>query len=698
MKSKGIAATVFTLGILLAQPSFADISLSHLYSPRITGSLSDESIYFIMTDRFENGDDGNDNGGNSVGRYATGFVPDEIGWWHGGDFKGITKRISYIKEMGFTSIWITPPVKQIVFQGNSSSYHGYWGLDFLRVDPHLGTELDFKEMVQAAHKAGLKVIVDVVANHTADVISYPNNATEYLESYSYPYRTSTSKIFDPSKFAGKKNFPKLSSAKSFAYKPIVPADNAKIKNPRWLNDLTNYHNRGDSDFTGESVTQGDFFGLDDIFTEKPEVVRGWIDVWSYWIEEFDIDGFRIDTFKHINPEFWNVVIPKVQDVARKKGKTDFIIFGEVADADAFSLASYVRSKQTPSVLDFAFQKQVANFARFGGSGQQLVSLFNSDDLYTTATSNAYQLATFLGNHDMGRIGMQLSKAVATDQPQQLLERAKLSNALLFLLRGSPVLYYGDEVGMTGSGGDKEARQDMFPTQVLEWKSETRIGASPIENRSSFDETNELRLQIAALQQIIRDNPALRNGIQQTQFAQQGLFAVTRYAGDKEYFIAFNGSDQDKSVPISATLQNTRWNNLSGKCALTSESAIEIKARSYCVLQSQIPYVSYENPRIKINPVSETPTTGNLLQLSAQVSGKDYVEVSFQVRTPGGTWKLAGTSDHRTFGDNSTKDGLHRVFVEPLNYKSGTKLQVIAVAKGSGGKISQSNIVKFTAKY
>ena len=697
MKFRAAGITSLVMGIILATPTVANVSTSALFAPTVRGAQSDESVYFVMTDRFENGDSSNDFGGATEGRYASGYVPDEIGWWHGGDFKGITKRINYIKDMGFTSIWITPPVKQVIFQGSSASNHGYGGLDFLTVDPHLGTEADFKEMVKAAHNAGLKVIVDVVANHTADVIYYPNYASEYLESYAFPYKSSLGKVFDSKKLAGKTSFPKLSASKSFPYTPQVASINSKIKNPAWLNDLTNYHNRGSNDFTGESITDGDFFGLDDIFTEKPEVVKGWTDVWSYWIKNFDIDGLRIDTFKHVNPEFWQAVIPKVLSVAKQQGKSDFPIFGEVADSDALALSSYVRTKQTPSVLDFAFQKNITNFARFGGSTQQIVALFNADDLYTTPTTNAYQLATFISNHDSGRIGMQLSKAVAVDQPGQLLDRAKLSNALLLLLRGGPVLYYGDEVGMIGATGDKESRQDMFPTLVADWKKERRIGSAPIGDRSSFDQPHELRTQITKLQQIIKENPGLRNGVQQTRYAQQGLFAVTRYAANQEYIVAYNGTDEIKSMTVQTSTKNSTWKILDGECKVNSELLISLSARSYCLIKADNKYSSADAPKIQLKAISETAITGDLLQLAARVPGDDYVEVAFSVRLHGGAWKLVGTSDRRTFKDSGTEGGLHRVFIDSQLYKSGSKIEVIAIAKGASGKIAQSKIVKHTIK-
>jgi alpha-amylase len=301
-------------------------------------------------------------------------------------------------------------------------------------------------------------------------------------------------------------------------------------------------------------------------------------------------------------------------------------------------------------------------------------------LYTTPTTNAYQLATFISNHDSGRIGMQLSKAVAVDQPGQLLDRAKLSNALLLLLRGGPVLYYGDEVGMTGATGDKESRQDMFPTLVSDWKKELRIGSAPIGDRSSFDQPHELRTQITKLQQIIKENPGLRNGVQQTRYAQQGLFAVTRYAANQEYIVAYNGTDEIKSMTVQTSTKNSTWKILDGECQVNSDLLISLSARDYCLIKADKKYSSTDAPKVQLKAISETAITGDLLQLAA-----------------GGAWKLVGTSDRRTFKDSGTEGGLHRVFIDSQLYKPGSKIEVIAVAKGASGKITQSKIVKHTIK-
>ena len=284
---KLVALAVVALSFLTYSSAAED--LTALARPTIRGGAADSQIYFVMTDRFANGDVSNDEAGLTGFPAVTGYDPSDIGYFHGGDFKGLTSKLDYIQGLGFNSIWITPPVKQRYVQGDSAAYHGYWGLDFTTIDPHLGTEEDFKNFVSEAHKRDMKVIVDIVINHTGDVIKYKGDVYSYSEISEYPYKDCSGKKFDLNKFIGKANFPKLCAAKSFPVPPVVSDKNKNIKAPAFLNDITNYHNRGDSTFSGESSTFGDFFGLDDVFTEKPVVIAGWTKVWQDWITKFDID-------------------------------------------------------------------------------------------------------------------------------------------------------------------------------------------------------------------------------------------------------------------------------------------------------------------------------------------------------------------------------------------------------------------------
>ena len=193
------------------------------------GDLASDSIYFVMTDRFENGKSQNDEAYVGGGIFKSGFDPSSISYWHGGDFVGLTSRLPYIKNLGFTSIWITPPVVNAAIQGDSGGYHGYWGIDFTTIDPHLGTEAEFKNFVTKAHELGMKVIVDIVVNHTADIISSAVGMYTYRDTTDFPYKTSSGKTFDVTKFAGKSNFPQLNPKVSFPYPPLVSTYNKNNK-------------------------------------------------------------------------------------------------------------------------------------------------------------------------------------------------------------------------------------------------------------------------------------------------------------------------------------------------------------------------------------------------------------------------------------------------------------------------------------
>lgn len=696
---KLVAATIAVLS-LLNYSAVAD-DLTSLARPTIRSGASNSQIYFVMTDRFANADTSNDEAGLTGFSAITGYDPTDIGFFHGGDFKGLTSKLDYLKGLGFNSIWITPPVKQRYVQGDSAAYHGYWGLDFTTIDPHLGTEEDFKNFVSEAHSRGIKVIVDIVINHTADVIKYKGDVYSYSDISQYPYKDCNKKKIDINKFIGKSNFPKLCAATSFPVPPIVSEKNKNIKAPAFLNDITNYHNRGDSTFSGESSTFGDFFGLDDVFTEKPAVVAGWTKVWQDWITKFDIDGYRIDTAKHVNPEFWQAFLPAVLKTAAAAGKSYFPIYGEVWDTDPNYLAKFVTDYKFPGVLDFAFQAAASKYATYGNGERDLLDLFNQDDLYTTATTSAYGLTTFLDNHDMGRIGMFL-QGNTDATPAQLLERANFANALLILLRGGPATYYGDEKGMTGTGGDKAARQDMFPTQVIDWQNEVRIGGSPIGTKSAFDVINPIENNLSELQKLAEKYPALRSGTQQLRYANNGSFAVSRYANKQEFLVAFNGRDIDSKLALSVSTSDSKWSVISGKANEISTSgqsvSLTLPARSWVVLKADSEFAPTSKLAITLNkPVKDIRTSEQYVALTAAIPGSDFNEVTFAVREKGKSWSIVGTSDRRILGVTGFKDGLYRVYLHQDKYKKGTTLEVVAVAVNVNGEKLASSIQSYLNK-
>ena len=208
----------------------------------------------------------------------------------------------------------------------SAGYHGYWITDFTQIDPHLGTNAEMKTLIDKAHAKGMKVFFDIITNHTADVIDYANPNAGGSDPYTYISKAQTP--VQDGRRAPRSTIATTSTSRSrpwtpttsFPYQPVfdAPAD-ATVKVPSWLNDRTLYHNRGNSTYSGENSTYGDFAGLDDLFTENPKVVSGMEDIYNAWVD-LGIDGFRIDTVKHVNLEFWQQFSPAVLAHARAAGQ------------------------------------------------------------------------------------------------------------------------------------------------------------------------------------------------------------------------------------------------------------------------------------------------------------------------------------------------------------------------------------------
>lgn len=545
-----------------------------------------EVIYFVLPDRFENGDLSNDRGGLEGDRLKTGFDPADKGFYHGGDLKGLTSKLEYIQGLGASAIWVGPIFRNKPVQGakgeESAGYHGYWITDFTTVDPHFGTDADFKALVDAAHARGMKVYMDIIANHTADVIQYAEDAAQgfpYRAKAQYPFSTRGGTGGRPinSGFAGDDNSAPENWAKltepSFAYTPLVPKAERRVKVPAWLNDPIYYHNRGNTDWKGESAQYGDFVGLDDLATENPRVVAGMIDIYGAWIDRFGIDGFRIDTARHVNPAFWRAFVPAMIARAKARGIHNFHVFGEIAtdDYDPALLASWTRNAGLPAVLDFGFMKGAITALSGKEGTQQLARMVEDDVLYQGGKAAALQLPTFLGNHDAGRIAMFIRKAMPGISAEELLARDKLAHALLLTLRGVPTIYSGDEQGFVGAGNDQLARQDMFPSKVAAYNSEPLVGTTATTAEANFDTSHSLYRFISDLAHLRRSTPALTSGSTQLRASseQPGLFAVSRFDPETggEVLLAFNTSTLSLATQVAVSPASNSFVTLAGaNCA------------------------------------------------------------------------------------------------------------------------------------
>ncbi|GAA0754923.1 glycosidase [Erythromicrobium ramosum] len=573
--------------------------------------LEDEIIYFVLPDRFENGDTSNDRGGIKGGVFDHGFDPTHKGFYHGGDLKGLTAKLDYIQGMGVTAIWFAPVFKNKPVQGKpgeeSSGYHGYWVTNFTSVDPHFGTNAEFKAFVDEAHARGMKVYMDIIINHTADVIDYAEgtaNGYAYRSKGDYPYGRKGGPNGAPINqgFAGDENADPANWAKltdpAFAYTPVVPEAEKTVKVPAWLNDVTLYHNRGNSHWVGESSVYGDFSGLDDLATENPRVVQGMIAIFGQWIDDYGIDGYRIDTAKHVNPEFWQAFVPPILERAKAKGIDHFHIFGEIAyeEPTATLAAQVMAESQLPYALDMGFAKAVQLVAS-GKAGPRLMAEFlQQDAIYPGGAKTALGLPTFLGNHDFGRFSMFVRDMSGSDDAETLLARVKLGHAMMFLLRGVPTVYYGDEQGFISDGNDQLAREDMFPSKVAVYNDNRLIGTTATTEQSNFDTAHPLYRLIADLSAARTASPALRRGLSEVRaFAETapGLLAVERHDPEtgQRVLAVFNTSASALSHNVEVSYRASGVALLVGNCptTLTAPGTVRITLPAFgfaaCILET-----------------------------------------------------------------------------------------------------------------
>lgn len=602
-------------------PSVATFNTNHITRPP-----EEDIVYFMLPDRFENGDTSNDTGGFPGGKYDHGFDPTHKGFYNGGDLTGLTARLDYIKGMGATAIWLGPIYKNKPVQGGpgqeSSGYHGYWITDFTSVDPHLGTNAELKTFVEQAHARGMKVYLDIITNHTADVISYREchdesytgsdkvtDGCKYRSVADYPYTTRGGVTGAPINdgFMGDEdhhqtveNFAKLTNP-DYAYTPYVPEGEENSKTPAWLNDLQYYHNRGETTFEGENSLYGDFAGLDDLFTEHPVVVEGMIDIFKGWITDYKMDGFRIDTTRHVNPNFWKQFLPAMKEHAAKEGIPNFYMFGEVYDPDPGALARFTRVDGFDQVLDFGFQQAVFDVVSGKEGTDRFDRFLAADALYGEATKMGRTQPTFLGNHDMGRFSGMVKLENPTMGQDELLARTKLAHGLMMFMRGVPVIYSGDEQGFVSDGNDQEARETLFPSQVAIYNDNDLIGTDATTADSNFDTDHPLYRYIAQTAAIRHAHPAFAHGEMISRLTEKrsddnttaGAFAFSRFdpMTGHEYLVVANTSAVGRTVNITIDAGSSDMTALLGACGpmnTTGNVTVTVPAFGLSICRSSTP--------------------------------------------------------------------------------------------------------------
>ena len=342
--------------------------------------------------------------------------------------------------------------------------------------------------------------------------------------------------------------------------------------------------------------------------------------------------------------------------------------------------NYVRKNKIQTVLDFPFQRVSTEFASGYSDAYALENLFNYDDLYTSPSSTASNLVTFLGNHDMGRVG-KIIESKRINPENELLPRTLLGHSLLYLTRGIPSVYYGDEVGMTGTGtgSDQLARQDMFSTKVNIWKTEKRIGSAPIGLGNAFDVTDKhpIANHLKSLAKLRATNPGLANSSMQIRYAKDYLFAISKKdeAENREYVVAFNNSDKAIKATISTATSKGGWKLLMGKTtvkAAAEKITINVPALSVVVLKAN---QKIDLTAVKVGKISsELDFLSGYYETKANVTTKDMAKVSFYIRTSADQpWSSLGTDTNAPYS----------VFLDPTGFEDKT-VEIKAIAINSKG--------------
>jgi neopullulanase len=455
---------------------------------RFQGFSPADVMYLIMIDRFADGDPSN-NGGI--------YDRKNKFYYHGGDLQGVIDRLPYLKELGVTAIWLTPwydnydRLNQIELKEDkpSTGFHGYNPQDFYAVDEHFGTHAKLRELVDAAHRSGIKIIQDQVMNHTG------------------PYHPWIDDPPTPTWFNGTKARHLKNSFQTWV-----------LHDPRAVESLK------------RETMDGWFLDfLPDLNQHDPEVSRYLIQNTLWWIGTTGLDGIRMDTWQYVPNSFW-----RDWNRALKREFPNFRVVGEVKDGDvvhtSFFQGGRVRfdgvDSGLDSLLDFPLFYPIRHAFAEGKPIDEIPKTLAKDYLYT----NSEILVTLLGGHDDGRFMSEKGATIAG---------LKLANAFVLTTRGVPQLYYGDEIAM--EGGDEPTTRGDFP------------GGFPGDKRDAFTaagrtkDEQELYEYIRWLIYRRREFPVLQRGALINLYVAEQQYAYARVLSDTAAIVVFNNDDKAAEI-------------------------------------------------------------------------------------------------------------------------------------------------------
>jgi glycosidase len=473
----------------------------------------DQVMYQLLIDRFDDGKEYPPYDPNTTKR---GRDDKQACIFQGGKIKGITRRLDYLKNMGITAIWISPPFKNR--QDDPNACHGYAIQDYLSVDPRFGTLEDLQELTREAHARGMYVILDIIINHTGDNWAYREESNPFREDgsrYEFGYwrRNGGATVTHEQAMNGN---------------PLAADDGVW---PREFQNPDFYKRRGwirnMSSPQGTEKIDGDFFSLKVLDITRPDVIDALIRVFKYWIAVCDIDGYRMDTITHTEPGPTAIFINAIHEYTKAIGKHNFFIFAEIVSDDA-TLSKYV-GHNTPepgekdryplfnAVLDFPLHFAMADVIKSFKPPTVLRDRYEHfRSFYRDYSEAGRYFVTFVDNHDqMSHPYNRFMNGV--DDPRQ----GCLAAGFLLCNMGVPCIYYGSEQGFDGGGkSESYVRETMFGGQ---W------GAFNTTGFQFFNPDHPIYKQIAAVAKVRASQPTIRYG--------------------REYFREISGDGQNFGHPI-----------------------------------------------------------------------------------------------------------------------------------------------------
>ena len=505
----------------MIEKTLAELDFTSLRSRKFFPSpvaWEDQVLYFLMLDRFS---DGKENGyKDDRGKLVTSgttpmFTPSDSGnaiktpeeaqqWreagvkWLGGSLKGLSTKIGYLKRLGVTALWVSPIFKQVAFQ---ESYHGYGIQNFLDVDPHFGTREDLKELVETAHQNGIYVILDIILNHVGDVFTY--DAENPFWPGPYPVKGFNDKEGKPTIPFGPIDLVKYPEA--FPNGAIWPAE---------FQDTSNYTKKGyirNWDNYPEYV-EGDFFSLKDIHTgegstdfyQPSGALENLCEAYKFWMAYADIDGFRVDTVKHVDLGANRLFAEVIHEFAQLIGKENFYLIGEITGG----------RKQAFSTLELTGLNAALGISEIPDRLAYMVKGYRDPSVYFSLFRNSLlvqkeshvwfknKVVTMFDDHDMVEKGNNKSRFCATENGEKVVLNALALNAMTL---GIPCIYYGTEQCFNGAGdSDRYIRETMFGG---------KFGSFQSRERHFFNEDNPVYRELAKILEIREQKITLRRGRQ-----------------------------------------------------------------------------------------------------------------------------------------------------------------------------------------